>query len=331
MPEHDYSVAGRILRLETSGELAHQLTDAFMQSCRFTRAEPGAGAAATAIHVHSDCDVPAVPDVGCVQPLPPGRWRVTPTEHYFEVGGSLVRVRPDGHPPIDLWIGKSREACRRRSLLYLMGHAVHSALRRCALYTFHGAGLSLHDGSSGLVIAGASGSGKSTLALRLVQSGWRYLSDDSVLLFERADDVMAAGLRRPFAIGDGTTAALEWPELRAALGPHLLDDPHKRWLYPDDLFPGQAAASMRPDAIVFPTRTGDSRTLLAEMRPADALARLVQSRFWAGGHDAADAHGYLRILGRLARQAHAYELMAGTDLVEQPGRASDVLRSLLEA
>jgi hypothetical protein len=329
MPERCYSVAGRTLRVATSGELACQLSVAFMQSCCFTP-ESCEQEAETAIRVRSDCDAPSPPGIGSILPLPPGHWHTTMTERYFEVSASIVRVRPEGRPPVDVWIGKTRESCRRHSLLYVMAHAVQAALRRCALYSFHGAGLALPRRSAGLLIAGASGSGKSTLALRLAQSGWRYCSDDSLLVYDTPSGVTACGLRRPFAVSETTVAALAWPRLRASLRSPVLDDPHKYWLYPEDLFPGQAAPSMWPAIVVFMALTGDEHSRLSELRPADALSRLVGMCPWVGDYDVVEARGYLRVLGHLAKQVRSYLLMAGTDLLEVSGRATDLLGPLLE-
>jgi hypothetical protein len=330
MPERYYSVAGRVVRVATSGDLALQLSAAFMQSCCFTPAERSEKEVETGIRVHSDRGAPAIPRTGSVVPLPPGRWRMTATEQYFEMSDSTVRVRPAAQTPVDVWIGTSRPACRRHSLLHVMANAVHAALRRCALYGFHGAGLALPQRSDGVLIAGASGSGKSTLALRLAQSGWRYLSDDSLLVYDTPSGVTACGLRRPFAVSQPTVEAFAWPRLSESLAATVLTDPHKYWLYPEGLFPGQAAPSMSPAVLVFPVLTGEAHSRLGEVRPAEALSRLVRVHPWAGGYDVAGAHDYLRVLGQLARQVRSYVLMAGTDLLKSPGRATDVLEPLLE-
>lgn len=330
MQERDYSVAGRVLRLATSGELAGHLSTAFMRSCCFAPAERGHQDAETGLRVHSDRRAPALPTIESVFPLHPGRWHMTATEQYFEASDSMVRVRPAEWPPVDVWIGKSPQASRRRSLVSVMAHAVHASLRRCALYGFHGAGLTLPQSSAGLLIAGASGSGKSTLALRLAQSGWQYLSDDSLLLYDTPSGVTGCGLRRPFAVSDATVASLAWPRLRESLGAPTLNDPYKHWLYPEDLFPGQAASSMRPAILLFPVVTGEQNSALTEIRPAEGLSRLIRACPWAGGYDVAEGRGFLRVLGQLARQVRSYQLMAGTDLLDCPGRATELLAPLLE-
>jgi len=330
MSEHHYSVAGRVLRVAASGELARQLSTAFMRSCCFPAAAYSARDVETGIRVHSGCQPPAIPETVTRVSTPPGRWHLTATEQYFELSDSIVRVRPSNRLPVDVWIGTSRLARRRLSLALLMAHAVHAALRRCALYSFHGAGLASPDGSAGVLVAGPSGSGKSALALRLAQSGWRYLGDDSLLLYDSPSGVAVCGLRRPFAVSKTTMAAMAWPRLSEAPRMPVLGDPDKYWLWPEDLFPGQAVPSMQPAVLLFPALTGDSRSRLCDMRPADALSRLIQMRFWSGSGDDADAHSCLRLLGRLAKQVRSYELKTGRDLLESPGCAADLIGPLLE-
>jgi len=329
--ERDYAVAGRVLRVATSGDLAQQLSAAFMQSCCFPAAESVAPEAETAIRVRSDSGAPVVPDSASIVPTPPGRWRITATERFFELSDSIVRVRPSGRPPVDVWIGTSRQARRRLSLAHVMAHAVHAALRRSGLYSFHGAGLACPQRSAGLLVAGGSGAGKSTLTLRLAQSGWRYLGDDSLLLYDTPSGVTVCGLRRPFAVREATVATLAWPRLNESLKARVPDDPDKRWVYPEDLFPGQAAPSMRPAILLFPELTGEPCSRLSDVRPADALLRLVRTRLWADGHDDPEARGCLRVLGQLARQVRSYRLMAGRDLLESPGCAADLLGPVLES
>src|SRR5262245_21954045 len=328
MSEHDYAVAGHVLRIATSGELALQLSAAFMQSCCFPAAERGARAE-TGIRVHSDRVAPAIPENVSTVPMPPGLWHRTALEQYFELSDSIVRVRPSGRPPVDVWIGTSPHARRRVSLAHVMAHAVHAALRRSGLYSFHGAGLACPQRSAGLLVAGGSGAGKSTLTLRLAQSGWRYLGDDSLLLYDTPSGVTVCGLRRPFAVREATVATMAWPRLNESLKARVPDDPDKRWVYPDDLFPDQAAPSMRPAILLFPELTGEPCSRLSDVRPAESLLRLMRTRLWADGHDDPEARGCLRVLGQLARQVRSYRLMAGRDLLESPGCAADLLGPVL--
>src|SRR5262249_28449019 len=148
---------------------------------------------------------------------------------------------------------------------------------------------------------------------------WRYLGDDSLLLYDSPSGVAACGLRRPFAVSKTTMTDVTWPRLNEAPRIPVLGDPNKYWLFPEDLFPGQAAASMQPAILLFPELTSEPRSRLCGVRPPDALARLIQMRFWSGSGGDADAHSCLRLLGRLAKQVRSYELKAGRDLLESPG------------
>ena len=87
---------------------------------------------------------------------------------------------------------------------------------------------------------------------------------------------------------------------------------------------------MRPAILLFPVVTGEQNSALTEIRPAEGLSRLIRACPWAGGYDATDGRGFLRVLGQLARQVRSYQLIAGTDLLDCPGRATELLAPLLE-
>src|SRR5438093_12292798 len=65
-------------------------------------------------------------------------------------------------------------------------------LRLLGVYSLHAAALANADGA-GLLLVGASGSGKSTLAIGLIRQGWKYLSDDAVLLRDASQGIAAIG------------------------------------------------------------------------------------------------------------------------------------------
>ena len=72
-------------------------------------------------------------------------------------------------------------------------------VRPAGFFTLHGAGLVPPEGE-GILVIGPSGSGKSTLSLGLIRQGWRYLSDDALLLHSHSSCVEALALRRNFYI-----------------------------------------------------------------------------------------------------------------------------------
>jgi serine kinase of HPr protein (carbohydrate metabolism regulator) len=77
------------------------------------------------------------------------------------------------------------------------------------LYGLH-AGAVERAGTS-LLIVGNSGCGKTTTAVVLVRSGWRYLSDDAVLLCAQDGAVEALAFSRGFSCTPGMRE--HFPEL----------------------------------------------------------------------------------------------------------------------
>ena len=200
--------------------------------------------------------------------------------------------------------------------------ALHLLLRAKGLSPIHAAGLA--HGPHGLLLVADSDAGKSTTAFRLVRHGWRFLSDDSVLLRPTPEAVEAVALRRTFGLDLG--AETIFPEL-AEIEERQPSDPAKRSVPVAALYPGQAALRCRPRVLLFPTIEDRATSVLEPISGADALLALAaQSAFatarpgWAAGH--------LDLLGRLVRQADAYRLHAGRDLLHDPMRIIALLHEV---
>jgi len=84
---------------------------------------------------------------------------------------------------------KSRQDFLMLSLLWL--------IRPHGLYALHANGLAKDE--VGLLIVGNSGSGKSTTAFSLIRQGWKYLSDDVLLIRERPHGVEAVAFQKGFS------------------------------------------------------------------------------------------------------------------------------------
>lgn len=199
-------------------------------------------------------------------------------------------------------------------------------LQRHGLYAMHAAALDADDAGGVLVIA-ESDSGKSTLTMRLLQQGWHLVSDDSVLLRAHADRVEVLPFRRDVALDPA--AANLFPEIREHAEPFFTD--RRKWRVDvDTLFPGQRAASCTPQLLLFPTITGRADTELASIGPMDALTRLMQEASFLTP-DARSATKQLDALNALVHQSRAYQLLAGRDVRDEPGRASHLLAPLLQS
>src|SRR5258705_8620687 len=104
---------------------------------------------------------------------------------------------------VSLWI----KQCHDNSdpaLAKATSFAICAALRRYGLFELHSAAVASPGAQTGVMIIGPSGSGKSTLTLQLAAAGWRYLSDDELLLSLSENEVKARSFRRPFAITENT-------------------------------------------------------------------------------------------------------------------------------
>jgi len=200
-------------------------------------------------------------------------------------------------------------------------------LRPRGLYGLHACGLE-HSGLGndrrvGLLIAGASGSGKTTTSLNLIRRGWRYLSDDAVLLETlTGGPVRAVALRRGFSCTPETLA--HFPELTGDAEFGSFGDPDgKRVVYPGDAF-GDFTPVCVPTLVVFPTVTAASRTTLHPLKAAHSLIRLSQQS--AGiMTDTAVSQRQLGVLKALTDQARSFELRLGGDALLSPDRIDTLL------
>lgn len=196
-------------------------------------------------------------------------------------------------------------------------------LRPHGLYGLHACGLRRER--VGLLIVGVSGSGKTTTSLNLIRRGWRYLSDDAVLLryAAKGSAVEALAFRRGFSCTPKTLA--HFPELT---GDAEFGDPGgKRIVYPDDAF-GSFATSCTPSLILFPTVSG-GRTSLRPLRASHGLVRLSQQS--AGiMTDTRVSQQQLLLLQALSAQARSFELHLGRDALSDPNRIGALLSGALE-
>jgi hypothetical protein len=186
-------------------------------------------------------------------------------------------------------------------------------LRALGLYGLHAAGVVSGTGK-GLLIIGRSGSGKSTLAIGMIRQGWRYLSDDAVLLRLHPDGVEALAFRRPFsidahaAIGDATLPL-------GNEGRHL-SGKRKRRVEMHTAFPGHYTPYCRPHVLLFVRIVSEAQSVLRPLSCCSALKHLLEQ----SGPPLFERHTmalHLEVLTRLVRQATPYELQAGRDLFGQ--------------
>jgi hypothetical protein len=183
------------------------------------------------------------------------------------------------------------------------------------------AGAVTRDGASYL-LPGASGSGKSSLCATLVRGGFRYLTDDFVLLTLIAGRVHCVPFFRSMTLD--AAWGERFPELSFVRG--LPAQPGgKRTFDPDRGFPGSQAARMSPTALVFPSIVTRADSVLRPISRRDAFCRLLPQSRMSAATRIAEAH--VRMLEALVGAAAAFELEHGADFLRAP---DTTLRRLLE-
>jgi hypothetical protein len=140
----------------------------------------------------------------------------------------------------------------------------------------------------------------------LALAGWPYLSDDELLLSLLDGVVETRGFRSFFAVMNGA--------------------PLKHCFEPDVAMGLKRASQASPGLILFTSVNRLSRSEVRKLTQAESMMRLIRACPWAT-YDTTVAAANLEVLSALARQANAFELSAGRDLL-QPGYAAKLLSEL---
>ena len=235
-----------------------------------------------------------------------GRCYIDGADLYLVLRGSVVHLVSGSPVAVDVSLARLPDP-EDSLLATIVSFAVCAALRRFGLFDLHSAGVVHPRTGKGILIVGPSGSGKSTMALELTRARWPYLSDDVLLLNLEDDEVQARGFRRCFAVnieGDSKVKTRFEPDI--AFGT-------KRW---------EHAA---PGLLLFIRLSGEEKTRLCKLTPAETMTRLIRACPWAT-YDTAIADANLKVLSALARQATGFNLSAGRDLLVR-GHAAELLSS----
>jgi hypothetical protein len=328
--EKFYAIGDRLLAFYFADEVAARVAEDFIGGMYFT---PSAARAARFVHCTVKIfngDPPALPPESRAFEVPRGQCYTNGEEHFLDIDGSRIAVYPASSRLVCVWLGTTAHARHPVAIVNTLSYVIQAALRRGGLYVLHAAGVVEPETGAGLVVVGNSNSGKSSLTIRLASAGWRYLSDDMLVISgEAAGAVEAWALRRIFSVSTESLANCHLSGLEAALGAPVNSDPSKRKLEPGITFPGSFVESCRPRVLLFPTLTGEAASRVEKISPGEAMARLIRQCPWAS-YDSSTAREHLRVLGMLAKQSDSFALDAGRDLIEDASRAPKLLASCLE-
>ena len=300
-----YTVAGRFLFYEAVDLRLAQLVQQLFAGWQLTPISPSSREADIEIRFYNDEPGPDIPpDLEQFEIAEGGRCSTAADAYYLQFANSVMRLRQELPVRVDVWFRQMPDRADAE-FARITSFAVCAALRRFGLFELHGAGVVEPVSGAGVLVIGPSGSGKSTLTFQLATAGWAYLSDDEVLLSLNGSEVEARGFRSFFAMREVATAGL------------------RNVFEPAGVFSSERVSQVVPRWLLFTAISGEEKTRITELGQADAMIRLIRACPWAT-YDTTVAGANIALLSRLARQAKAFDLAAGTDLLA-PGRAADLL------
>ncbi len=251
-----------------------------------------------------------------------GVCRTNGQRFHLDFDGSAVIFGPGPTRRVDVWLKKSYDPTSK-IFTQIISQAFSAVLRGSGLFEFPSAGVVPPGGDQAALIAGESGTGKSTVTLQLAANGWRYLSDDTLLLEQTQGGLAAHALRRFFAVTGDTIQAVQLPNF---ISPSTLS--FKTRVIPQNLFPLGHIQNAKPNAIFF-TRLGNSTdTKIHSLRAAEAMTRLLRLCPWAA-YDKPTAGEHLALLGELAQRCKSFDFVAAADILEDQSRAASLMDKLL--
>ena len=319
-----YRVAGQALIVEAQDAWAARATAALFADWYLESEGEAAAESAPAMVVRSAAPVPPIPaGLPVFDVAGGGTCRTEGGTSYIDIDGSAVIIGKPGLADAEVWMSGPL-GLDSPVLTRLVTYALSAALRRRGLFELHSAAVAHPESGAGVLIVGPSGSGKSTQTVHLASAGWPFLTDDVLLLREEPSGVEAWPLRRSFAITAGTFAASRFLQARTSFdadapggaeNPEDPEDNDKRLFTPHGIFTAGFRDHCVPATLFFPELSGGGRSRVSRLSPGEAMARLIRMSPWSC-YDRATAAGHLAVLSALARQARAYALLAGTDLLD---------------
>ena len=238
------------------------------------------------------------------------------SEFYLTDGDSLLHIRPAHLEAIACLAPSFFD--KSLTLQYTFwSFAISRLMRPLGLFALHAAGLVHTAKDDGILVIGPSGSGKTTVTLDALGHGWRYVSDDAVLLCtdEGGTVVAAVGVRKHCYIDSGAASRHSAFELAGDVPDNTGGTRRRVRLGTDHA--RQRVNRCIPRLLLFPTIVNREQSVLRPLgrRPAfTALLDASCNQLW----DRRTMPQHLGILKAVVAQAPAYELQAGRDVYRDP-------------
>jgi hypothetical protein len=160
------------------------------------------------------------------------------------------------------------------------------------------------------------------LTLGLLRQGWSSVSDDAVLLRRQPEGVVAVVCRKHCYVDVGTAARDAEPPFGEVASETY--GGWKRRVRLDEVSPGQQMVACLPRVLLFARIVSAPQSTVHPLDHVRALKYLLAQ----SGPQLFDRHTmapHLEVLKQLMQQTTCYELHAGRDLYQQPGRLGHLL------
>jgi len=325
-----YELGGRFLHVNNSDESVARIGRNFFQGFYLKPVSDDTGHTADCTITLKTEAPPLVPSGAREFEIQRGVCFADGTRMVLLVDGSQIEIEPEFPGRVSVWFGHTDHARHPVAIINVLSYALPAALRRCTLYEVHAAGLIEPLSGAGFLLVGDSNSGKSSLTVRLANAGWKYLTDDMLVIKDEQSEVKALALRKVFSIAPSSIAASGLSQLNSALGTTVNSDRSKRRLDPSNAFPGRFEAKCTPQVLCFLSISKNQNSVIKEISQSDAMIKMIKHCAWSS-YDETGAAGFLKTLGRLVSQARCFQLSAGLDFLEDPLLPGKVLSRLVQS
>ncbi|MBI5664181.1 MAG: hypothetical protein HZC49_03680 [Nitrospirae bacterium] len=229
--------------------------------------------------------------------------------YYASEDGSVMRLDPVSR----IVKGDLRENILDNPIILytLAGAPFADILKYDSLYSLHSSAL-YHNGT-GYLFSGDSGSGKTSAALGLVAHGFKYVSDDVVLLEEVKGEIIAHSLTKTFNIdrllGSRFPGIVKEENLPSESGAKVT-------VNIEQVVPGSFVPRLRPDVMIFLKITSNGKSRIDPLNQFEVFRALLKQTLLAADKEV--SQNQIQTLGKLVRQVRGFELLRGRDICEDP-------------
>lgn len=325
-----YSVADRTLCFQGVDEPVLDLVHNFLSGYYFTPVDSSAvrNHPVHLISIHRSAP-PALPSQNPGFEIEDGYCYPDHEQIVLVVNGSTIVISAPELNRTDVWLSDTTAGRHSLALNNVILYAVQAALRRGGMYQFHAGCVLAPDATRGILLVGDSGCGKSTLTATLIRNGWRFVSDDNLLLRDTPSGIVAWALRRYFTFDESTLDACELRQFPDAIGQRVPGDRDKVRFYARRAFPQSFVENCVPGVILFSAIGAEPQTRIEPVKPGDALARLLRQCPWATC-DTAAAPDHVQALTNLIKQTRNYSVITGRDVFDDPSSISSLISQRID-